>query len=162
MLSTLSKLVSIRPLAADLGLLALRLGIGASMLAFHGWSKMMGGPTRWSRIGAAMENLGITFAPTVWGFLASFAEFGCSILIVLGFLFRPATALLAATMFVAALRHLNLPADNEASGWRGASHALELLTVYLALFLTGPGRYALGFRGKRQQDASRDARSSAD
>ena len=93
-------------------------------------------------LGNHMGNLGITFAPAMWGFMAGFAEFVCSILLILGVLFRPAAALLAFTMFVAALRHLNLPAEDPASGWKGASHALELLAVYIRLFLAGPGRYA--------------------
>jgi uncharacterized membrane protein YphA (DoxX/SURF4 family) len=50
--------------------------------------------------------------------------------------------MLAFNMFVAAMMHLNLPADNPASGWSGASHALELMVVFLGLFFTGPGRFA--------------------
>jgi putative oxidoreductase len=134
--------VSSAPVNVDFGLLILRLGIGLSMLGFHGYGKITGGPDLWGGIGGTMANLGITFAPTMWGFLAAFAEFFGSILIILGVLFRPAALMLAFTMVVAILRHLNLPSDDPMSGWRGASHALELLVVYAALFFTGPGRYA--------------------
>ncbi|UCE01565.1 MAG: DoxX family protein [Candidatus Latescibacterota bacterium] len=133
----------------DVGLLLLRIGIGASMMIFHGYGKITAGPERWHSLGAQMQNLGISFAPTFWGFMAAASEFFGSLLIVMGLFFRPATALLAITMLVAATRHLNLPEGEPGAGWRGASHALELLAVYVALFLIGPGRYAIGVRWKR-------------
>jgi len=133
----------------DLGLLLLRLGVGANMALFHGWGKISGGPARWHEIGDALPGLGLAFLPTFWGFMAGFSEFFASILLALGFLFRPAAALLAFTMLVAISHHLRLPAGEPGSGWRAASHALELLSVYGALFLSGPGKYALGLLGKR-------------
>jgi len=126
----------------DVGLLVLRVGIGLSILILHGYGKISGGPTLWANVGGSMGNLGIDFAPTFWGFMAAFAEFFCSILLILGVLFRPAALLLAATMFVAMNVHLNLPPESPAAGWGRASHALDLMIVYVALFLTGPGRYA--------------------
>lgn len=132
-----------RPIEKDLGLLVVRLGVGVSMLAFHGWGKITGGPELWERIGDAMGNLGIHFFPVVWGFLAAVAESGCSMLLILGVLTRPAAAMLAVTMLVAILRHLNLPAEEAASGWKGASHAIELFAVYVGLFLAGPGMFSL-------------------
>lgn len=127
----------------DIGLLVLRLGIGLIMMILHGYGKITGGTDGWERMGGQMQNLGINFLPTFWGFMAAFSEFFCSTLLILGVLFRPAAALLVATMFVAAMRHLSLPADSQGAGFGGASHALELLTVYLALFFTGPGKYSL-------------------
>ena len=35
----------------DVGLLVLRLGIGTSMLVFHGYGKLSGGPEKWEKIG---------------------------------------------------------------------------------------------------------------
>ncbi len=124
----------------DIGLFVLRLVIGLSMLVFHGWGKLQGGPERWEGLGGQMANLGIRFAPVFWGFMAMFAEVVCSALLVLGVLFRPSAAMLAFTMLVAVIRHLSLPEDASGAGWKGASHALELLGVYVALLLTGPGR----------------------
>ncbi len=137
------KMASSAPVSVDFGLLLLRLGIGASMAVFHGYGKITGGPDTWHAVGGGIAVLGITFVPAFWGFMAAFAEFICSILLILGAVFRPATLLLAFTMFVAMLRHLNLPETNPSSGWAGASHAIEFMTVYLALFFTGPGRFAL-------------------
>jgi putative oxidoreductase len=135
-------MASTAPVSMDFGLLLLRVGIGASMFIFHGYDKITGGPERWEALGGSISVLGITFAPVFWGFMAAFAESICSLLLVLGPLFRLAALMLAFTMFVAVLRHLNLPVDNPSSGWSGASHALELMTVYLALFFTGAGRFA--------------------
>jgi putative oxidoreductase len=127
----------------DAALLLVRLVIGASMAAFHGWGKITGGPELWARIGDAMGHLGIHFAPVFWGFMAAFAEFGGSILFAAGFLFRPAALLLAFNMLVAAMSHLARPAGERGAGWEGASHALELFAVYVAMLLLGPGKLAL-------------------
>jgi putative oxidoreductase len=127
----------------NVGLLLIRLGIGLSMLVFHGYGKLTGGPEAWTRIGANMESLGVGFAPAFWGLMAALSESVGSVLLMLGLFFRPATALLAFTMFVAVLRHLNLPPDAAGAGWRGASHALELLVVYVGLLVAGPGKYRL-------------------
>lgn len=139
----IGKLLSTAPLDRDVGLLVIRLLIGFSMLAFHGWGKITGGPEFWGKLGANMGNLGIDFAPVFWGFMAAFSEAVCSALIMLGLFFRPAAGLLACTMLVAIVRHLNVPAGEPGAGWSGASHALELFAVYVGLLLTGAGRYAL-------------------
>ena len=126
----------------DLGLLIIRIVIGFSMAAFHGWGKISN-PERWAAIGGNMELIGISFLPAFWGFMAGFAEFFCSILLMLGLFFRPAATLLALTMLMAMLRHLSLPADDPGSGLSGASHAMELCAIYIALWFTGPGKYSL-------------------
>lgn len=131
----------------DLGLLIIRLGIGTSLLLFHGWGKLMGGSATWEAVGGNMANLGLDFWPGFWGLMAALSESVGSICLALGVFFRPAAALLAFTMLVATARHLSLPADASNAGWSGASHALELLSVYLGLFLTGPGRFTI--LGKR-------------
>jgi len=140
--------MSTSPVNKDVGLLLIRLGIGISMLAFHGYDKITGGPDLWRGVGGAMSHVGVGFAPVLWGFLAAFAEFGCSILLILGVLFRPAALMLGFTMFVAVLVHMNMPAEQPNAGFSGASHAIELMVVYVGLFLTGPGRYAFRLIGK--------------
>ena len=143
------KVLSTSPVNLDFGLLFIRLGIGLTMLGFHGYGKLTGGPDTWAGLGGAMGNLGISFAPVFWGFMAAFAEFFCSILLILGALFRPAAASLAFNMFVAMLLHVNFPADHQMAGWGHASHAIVWLIVYVGLILTGPGRYAFRLIGKR-------------
>jgi putative oxidoreductase len=128
----------------DKGLLLLRIGVGCSFLFIHGVPKLMGGPELWSKLGGAMGVLGITFAPTFWGFMAAFAEGGGALALLLGFFYRPATALMAFTMFVAAVMHLG-----KGDGWGTASHAIEMFFVFASLFLVGPGTYSLDEKFKK-------------
>lgn len=127
----------------DLGLLVVRVGLGLSFVA-HGWPKLVGGPETWERFGRAMKSLGVTFAPTFWGLCAALAETFGGVLLVLGLATRPASALLAFTMLVALLSHLDAGHD-----FIESSHSLEALVVFVGLVLTGPGRFALDARGGR-------------
>jgi putative oxidoreductase len=104
----------------------------------HGGPKIMGGPARWEKLGGAMGNLGVDFAPVFWGFMAAFSEFGGGILLGLGLLYRPASLFLMFTMFVAAVTHLS-----GGDGWGKASHAIEMCILFLGAFFIGPGKYSL-------------------
>ena len=97
----------------------------------------LGGPEQWTGLGQNMAVFGITFWPTFWGFMAAFAEFAGGILLMLGFLFRPTLVLLLGTMFVAAVGHISGQIDG------GPWHATEMATVFVTLFLTGPGSYSV-------------------
>ncbi len=130
----------------DIGLLILRLGIGSTMLIFHGYGKLTGGTAVWEKIGGSMNIIGIDFLPVFWGFMAAFSESVCSVLIMIGVLFRPATVLLAFTMLIAVLKHLAVPEGAAGAGWSGASHALQLLVIYTGLFFLGTGRYVVTIR----------------
>jgi putative oxidoreductase len=122
----------------DLGLLVLRVGIGIMEAGVHGWPKLVGGPDRWKKLGAAVELVGIHFAPTFWGFCAMAAEFGGGVLLVLGLFTRPAAALILITMCVASGQHLS-----RGEGMSKASQAIELGVVMGSLLFLGPGRYSL-------------------
>ena len=135
-------------ISRDFGLLLVRVGVGLSVLIFHGYGKITGGPERWERIGGSMVNVNVEWLPVFWGFMAGFSEAIGSCLLIVGVLFRPAAFLLACTMLVAAMNHLSRAPDEQGAGWNGASHALELLSVYLCLLFTGPGRFSLTMRGK--------------
>ncbi|MGM0443203.1 MAG: DoxX family protein [Fibrobacterota bacterium] len=119
------------------GLLVLRIWIGAMFLV-HGVPKLLAGPELWGNLGMAMGNLGISFAPVFWGFMAAFAEAVGGLLIILGLFIRPAAALLFVTMFVAAVHHLA-----GGDGIKGAAHAIELAGVFLSLFIIGETKYTL-------------------
>src|SRR5690554_3516749 len=121
----------------DAGLLLLRIGIGISIF-FHGLPKIMAGPEMWTAIGGTMSNLGITFAPTFWGFMAAFAETVGGILFALGLFFRPAALLLIGTMVVALITHLSAGDSCMVYG-----HALDLLIVFAGSILIGAGRYSV-------------------
>src|SRR5690606_9667793 len=98
-LSSLSKI-------KNTGLMLISLGLGI-MFIMHGYPKLLGGPDRWEAVGGAMGNLGITFLPVFWGLLAALAETVGGICFLLGLFFRPVAIILAFTMLVAALSHLN-------------------------------------------------------
>ena len=119
------------------GLLILRVGLGAMMMA-HGFPKIMGGPEKWTALGATMTVVGIDFLPIFWGFMAAITEGLGGFLLLLGLFFRPVNMLLAFTMFIAALMHLN-----KGDGVLGASHAIELGIVFCALIFIGPGKYSV-------------------
>jgi len=127
--------------ARDAGLLIMRAGIGVCFFYIHGLPKIMAGAPVWAKLGAAMGNLGIHFAPVGWGFMAASAEFAGGFLIIIGLLTRPAAAIMAFNMLVAVTMHLAL-----GQGLETASHALELLFFFTGLMLTGAGRYSLDRR----------------
>jgi putative oxidoreductase len=119
------------------GLLLLRIGIGVMMI-FHGYPKLKGGPGAWGKIGGSLADFGIHDFPAFWGFMAAFAEGVGGLLFLIGFFFRPASLLLLITMVVAAGHHLNA-----GDGIGGASHAIELGVLFLAMFIIGPGKYSI-------------------
>ena len=134
----------------NIGLLILRVSFGLYMAIGHGWGKIVGGPERWSGLGQAMEIFGIGFAPTFWGFMASFAEFACALLLVIGLFTRPALLLLTINMGVAATSHI-VGGD----GWVGAGSAEMALLygfMFLSLLLIGPGKYSMDRRLRRLRD----------
>ena len=126
----------------DAGLLILRLGLGV-MLIYHGWPKLTGGTQMWHGLGQAMGNLGITFAPAFWGFMAAAAEFFGGIALILGVPLRIFCVLLVIDMFVAALFHLKA-----GQGLGQASHAIELLIVFISLLVMGAGKFSLSAKSR--------------
>ena len=53
----------------DMGLLILRVGIGA-MFMCHGYPKIAGGPEVWTKVGGALSALGVNFGHTPMGLVA--------------------------------------------------------------------------------------------
>lgn len=122
----------------EFGLLLLRVGLGLAYV-IHGSGKMFGGPDTWTELGASMLTVGVTFGPpTAWGFMAAFAEFAGGILLILGFLFRPASILLLFTMVVATFTLFKAGQD-----FNAYSHPLKMAFVFLGLIFVGPGRLSI-------------------
>ncbi len=119
------------------GLLILRIGIGVMMMV-HGFPKIAGGLDKWTALGGSMKVIGIHFTPTLFGFLAAISEGLGGFLLILGLFFRPVNMMLAFTMLIAALVHFG-----KGEGIMGASHAIELGVLFLALIFIGPGRYSV-------------------
>jgi putative oxidoreductase len=123
-----------REISRDIGLLVMRLGFGLLMLFGHGWPKLM----------MALGDAPIQFAdPIGLGvtsslYAAIFAEFLCSIFIIIGFKTRAAAIVLAFTMLVAAfIVHATDPFFSK------KEFALVYALYYLGLACTGPGRFSL-------------------
>ncbi len=139
-----SKIFSTTAEGTQIALFLIRVNFGLIYI-MHGLPKIFGGPERWEALGGAMGNVGLGFAPTFWGFLASLAEFGGGVLLVFGLLTRPAAALMAFTMLIATLMHMTA-GDPIGS----VLHPLKGLVVFVALLYSGPGRWAVDNKWARQ------------
>jgi putative oxidoreductase len=124
----------------DFGILFLRLSLGA-MMAWHGFPKFIGGVPLWTELGGSMAFMGVTIYPVFWGFCAAVAEFFGGIALFFGLFTRIVALLLAFTMIVAAVMHFSM-----GEGLQGASHAVELASVFIAMIFIGPGRYSVDRR----------------
>ena len=121
------------------GLLLLRVGIGTAFI-IHGYPKLTGGVANWTWLGGQIGNLGITFAPTFWGFMAAFSECIGGAMLVLGLGTRLAAFLMMCTMSVATMSHLSkVPPDV----FNTYSHPLKMTIVFLSLIFLGGGKWSL-------------------
>ena len=133
-------LFSMSPLstAGSLSALVLRLVFGIFMLAGHGWGKMVGFA---DRMDVFPDPLGVGSAVSLG--LAVFAEVICAFLISIGLLTRAALIPLIITMVVAAFMVHGGDPLFMSGAERSKEPALLFLGAYVALFLSGPGKYSL-------------------
>lgn len=133
----------------SLGLLILRLGMGGLMLT-HGWPKLQ------MLLAGEAADFGdpIGLGSTLSLILATFAEFGCAVLVMAGLLTRLAALPLVVTMAVAAFvvhaaDPLTMQAGaakftaGEAESWASKEPALMYLVPFLALIFSGAGRFSI-------------------
>lgn len=131
--------------SVDIGLLILRIGIGG-MFILHGLPKILGGPEAWEKL----AQFGLPFLPEgiismAFGLAAGLSECVGGLLLALGLYQRIACAALAGTMAVALSTKIGAVTSfndfAKTAGW-----PLELLIVFIALFICGPGKFRLGKR----------------
>ena len=117
---------------ASVGLLLIRISIGAFMAFGHGWGKL----ARFSEISAEFPDpLGV--GHTLSLAMTVSAEFFCSLAIIVGLATRLAAIPLAFTMVVAAF------IIHDGDPWQKKEFAMLYLIPYLALVFTGPGKFSL-------------------
>jgi putative oxidoreductase len=113
-------------------LLVTRVAIGAFMLV-HGYQKL-----QWILAGGEIQFADpIGLGPKVSLYLAVFAEFFCSVLLILGLAARLATVPLIVTMVIAVF------IVHGADGFDKRELGLLYLVVYLFLLVAGPGKYSI-------------------
>lgn len=125
-------LLNSKPIHKDAGLLVLRVFVGITMLASHGWGKMlklMAGDTSFADVLGLGETASLV--------LAVFAEVICSAFLALGLFTRATLIPLIITMLVAVfIVHADDPFSKKEFG-------LLYLIPYITLLLTGPGKFSL-------------------
>lgn len=119
-------------ISPDVSLLIFRVSIAFFMFFGHGWGKLVNVFTGNFEFG---DPLGL--GPMLSLILSAFAEGICSLLIIAGFYTRFAALVLVINMSVAFLFvHINDPFGR-------MELALLYLFSFLAIFLLGPGKYAV-------------------
>ena len=127
-------------MSADLGILILRVVVGALMMG-HGSQKLFGsfnGPGLDGFAGhlAKMGMRGEKF----WALIAATSEFGGGLLFLLGFL-NPLGQLAIIAVMLMAIAQVHWPKLWVTEG--GMEYSLTLIAVSLAVALTGPGLYSM-------------------
>tara|TARA_B100000530_G_C15909797_1_gene468871 strand:- start:387 stop:722 length:336 start_codon:yes stop_codon:yes gene_type:complete len=109
------------------------------MMLTHGVPKLLKGPELWSKLGAAIEVVGINVGQSFFGAAAVGAETLGALLVILGWKTRPAAITIVLTMAVATMVHVE-----KNDGWSTVSHPIEVGIGFLAIAIAGAGRYRLG------------------
>ncbi len=126
----------------DLGLLILRLGVGAAFIV-HGIGKFMVGSDAFKNVGAAMGLLGIPGSAETWGIVVAATEAAGGLLLLIGLAYRPACLVLAFTMALATA-HLYVNAKMRSmKDFPSTSHPLKMAFVFIGLACVGPGRFSV-------------------
>jgi len=133
MKALLAKLATTTPNSADIGLLIIRVWFGLVMAFAHGWGKMFGDSTKFVGF---LDKQGFP-APEVMAVFAGLAEFVAAIFIAIGLLTRASAVPLIVTMLIAAFV---VHGDH---AWRKQEFPLMYAFAFLALLISGPGRYSV-------------------
>ena len=126
--------LSFIPQSVDLGLLVLRVALGAQMIFGHGWEKL----ASFSEKAASFPDpLGV--GNTTSAALAVTGEVLCSLLIALGLVTRLAAVGAIVTMAVAffLVHHAKL------TGEHNGELAFVYLVGFVTIFIAGPGRFSI-------------------
>ena len=128
----------------DIGILILRIGVGAFMLT-HSYPRLL---TLFSHETIEFRSV-MGLSPVASLSLAVFAEFLCSLLVIVGLGTRLAVVPLIITMLVAAFY------VHGADPFAKQEKALLFLTAYITLLFTGSGRFSLDAMITREKRTDR-------
>lgn len=125
----------------SVGLLILRVSIGAMMIGLHGWDKYQTFADKKDSFPVPKTALLSSWMNSTTSLVCTiFAEVVCSALIILGIGTRPAAGILAFTMAIAAF------VVHAPDSLMVKEKALLYLTAYVVLLLTGAGAYSFDAR----------------
>ncbi|MES2410987.1 MAG: DoxX family protein [Bacteroidota bacterium] len=138
-------LTSFQPFNLSLGILLIRIIIGV-LMAFHGYQKLINFETMvasdfWAK---EVSFLGMTGATPLA--LTIFAEFFCSLLLIIGLFTRLALIPLIICMGYIVAFVANFAVINSGDNGIEVNNAFFYLMIYLAIYLTGPGNYSLDYK----------------
>jgi putative oxidoreductase len=121
----------------NFGIMFLRISIGIMMIV-HGLPKMAGGEEKWKALGSSVKYFGIEGGYVYFGMFAGIIEVIGGFLLAIGLVNTIATILLLLPMLVAVV----LKANTDGS-FIAIAHPLKTAFVFIALFITGPGKYSV-------------------
>ena len=126
------KILSECQACSSIGLLVMRVSIGCMMMFGHGLDKLLHFS---QKAGEFSDPLGVGSTASL--ILVIFAEFFCSLLVIIGFATRLSVVPLIVTIAVAVLViHTDDP-------WQKKEFALLYFVPFLTLMITGAGRYSI-------------------
>ncbi len=131
------------PAGIDGGLLILRVVFGLVLLYGHGFEKM--GTILSGKEIQFMDPIGLGAVPSFY--MVAFAEGICAILLILGLFSRFAALVLSVNFLVVFIFHAFISGD----GFDILELRFFYLFAFIALTLTGPGRYSLDHMLFRRQ-----------
>ncbi len=122
---------NLKPISLDVGLLLMRIAAGGLML-YHGGTKLFNFT---ERMNTFSDPIGL--GPTLSLTLVVFAEFFCSVFLTVGAFTRLALIPLLINLIVIVF------VVHGADPIKKKELAVFFLTIYSALFFTGPGKYSI-------------------
>jgi putative oxidoreductase len=126
--------INFLPRSADLALLLLRAWFGLAMIFLHGWGKVTNYSARSEKFA---DPFGIGGPASLA--LVIFSEVGCAALLVAGVYTRLAALVLAINMVMA----FKIGHDLKLIGPGNGEVAFLFLAAFLALFLSGAGKFSV-------------------
>ena len=119
----------------NFGLLIMRLGLAAALL-IHGLPKLIGGSHAWQSVGTMLAFINVGVPPSILGLAVLLIEALGAVSLLFGYFFRIACMVLCILFGLYFFNYFSI-GYNTLMLW-----SIGIASVFLGLFLAGPGRYA--------------------